>query len=264
MKTNVQLKGLLMLCVVMGIIILSVNFQHSKIGTILLIASVVLLLVAAYYIGNNTNDKQFKRIMKKVGKDNLLYIVDGTAAVDIDSLIIYYGLKRKKYDRIYETNNNIFINVSCALPANISAEEGFHCIKTDLEKAFKTIDNKSIAYKYKTYSFEIHFELQPKNVSAPVLQQIQQSLVSILIDKYHLNSVKRHLKTDENGAVYYWEFVGDHAVRLACYRADDNVWDYDNEDVSCSLSDIKSKATAITEKEFESIYNHVENTQTTE
>ncbi len=253
-----------MFCVVMGLIILSVNFQHSKIGTILLIASVVLLLIAAYYIGDNTNDKQFERIMKKVGGDNLLYIMDGTIAVDIDSLIIYYGLKRKKHDWIYETNNNISINVSCALPANISAEEGFLCVKTDLEKAFKTIDNKSIAYKCKTYSFEINFELQPKNVSAPVLQQIQQSLVSILIDKYHLNSVKRHLKTDENGAVYYWEFVGDTAVRFVGYNAENNIWDYDNGDLTYDLYGIEFEATAITEKEFEAIYKQVENMKTTE
>ncbi|WP_294618635.1 hypothetical protein [uncultured Bacteroides sp.] len=66
MKTNVQLKGLLMLCVVIGIIIVYVNFQHSKIGTVLLIASVVLSFIAAYYIDDNTNDKQFERIMKKV------------------------------------------------------------------------------------------------------------------------------------------------------------------------------------------------------
>ena len=132
MKTNVQLKGLLMLCVVIGIIIVYVHFQHSKIGTVLLIASVVLSFIAAYYIGDNTNDKQFERIMKKVGGDNLFYIVDGSAAVEVESLNIYYRLKKNKYDKILELSNNVEISVSCALPICTSTKEAFNNIKNDL------------------------------------------------------------------------------------------------------------------------------------
>lgn len=95
------------------------------------------------------------------------------------------------------------------------------------------------------------------------MQQIQQSLVSILINEYHLNTIKQYLKTDEIGAVYYWEFVGYNAVRFVRYNAENNVCDYDNEDVSYDLSDIKN-ATVITEKEFESVYAAVENIKSEE
>lgn len=262
MKTNVQLKGFLMFGLVMGLMIAYVNFQNSKFGTILLIVSVVLLFIAAYYVGDNTNNKQFERIMKKVGGENLLYVVDGTAAVDIGSLIIHYGLKRKKYDHIFESNNNIFIDVLCALPTDVPAGEGFSCIKNDLSEILKMTNMERVEYVGKTYSFGIHFELQPAKVSASMLQRIQQSLVSILIDKHHLNMAKRYLKTEESGIVYYWEFVGCYASRFVSYSVEDDVWDYDNEDVSYDLSDFESEAIIITENEFEAIYEKVANDET--
>lgn len=262
MKTNVQLKGMLMLCLVMGLVIVYLHFQGSVFGIILLITSLALCFTVAYYIGDNTNDKQFERIMKKVGGDNLLYVVDGTAAVDINSFIIHYGLKRKKYDKFFETNNNIIIDISCALPADVPAEEGFRCIKNDLLDVLKTNSKKRVTYICKTYSFEIHFELQPTEVSVSTLQQIHQSLISILVDKYHLNTMKRYLKTEEDGTVYYREFVGYNISRYISYSVNDDVWDYDDEYVSYNLSDVKSEAVIITENEFEAIYEKVANDET--
>ena len=95
MKKNIQLKGLFLLCVSLGFVILNVTcFQQSKTGIILLIASVASLFIAAYYIGNNTNDKQFERMVKNVGGNNLFYIVDGptdTAVPDkLSNTSVYY------------------------------------------------------------------------------------------------------------------------------------------------------------------------------
>lgn len=265
MKTNVQLKGLLMLCVVIGIIIVYVNFQHSKIGTVLLIASVVLSFIAAYYIGDNTNDKQFERIMKKVGGDNLFYIVDGSAAVEVESLNIYYRLKRNKYDKILELSNNVEISVSCALPICTSTKEAFNNIKNDLTASLIEDIAKCVKFKYKHYFFSVDIELQPAKFSVPAIRQIQQSLVSVLINKYHLNTIKQYFKVNEdNNRIFYWEFIGNNAVRCVSYNAENDVWDCDNEDVSCDLSDDIGKATIITEKEFETVYEQVENMKTAE
>lgn len=264
MKTNVELKGILMLCAIMGLFILYVQyFQDSKMGTIILIALTALLLFVVYWISDNTNDKQFERIMKKAGGDNLLYIVDGSAAVEIDSLVIYYGLYKKEYDWIFKSNNYVDISVSCALPAVPPTKDVFNAIRNDLAACLEKDIAKCVHYKYRCYSFSIHFKLHPRRISVAILQQIQQSLVSILINEYHLNTIKQYLKTDEIGAVYYWEFVGYNAVRFVRYNAENNVCDYDNEDVSYDLSDIKN-ATVITEKEFESVYAAVENIKSEE
>lgn len=263
MKTNVELKGILMLCAIIGLFILCVQyFQYSKIRTIILIALTVLLLFVIYWISNNTNNKQFERIMKKVGGDNLLYIVDGSAAVEIDSLVIYYGLY-KKYDWIFKPSNYADISVSCALPTASHTKDVFNAIRNDLAECLEKDIVKYVHYKYRCYSFSIHFTLHPRHISVAVLQQIQKSLVSILINEYHLNTIKQYLKTDEIGAVYYWEFVGYNAVRFVNYNAENNVCDYDNEDVSYDLSHIKN-ATVITEKEFESVYAAVENMKSEE
>ena len=49
---------------------------------------------------------------------------------------------------------------------------------------------------------------------------MQESLVSILIDKYQLNAVKRYLKTieAEDDTIYYWEFTGYNVTRFVRYN----------------------------------------------
>ena len=86
---------------------------------------------------------------------------------------------------------------------------------------------------------------------------MQESLVSILIDKYQLNAVKRYLKTieAEDDTIYYWEFTGYNATRFVRCNVQRQLLDYDDEDVSQALSDITSNAVILTEKEFEAVYN---------
>lgn len=261
MKTNVELKGLLMLCAVMGLFILHIlYFQHTEMGTIILIALTALFLFVIYWMSDNSNDKQFERVMKKVGGDNLLYIVDGSAAVGIDSLNIYYKLKRNKYDKILERNNKVEISVSCALPICTSTKEAFNNIKNYLNASLKEDIVKCAIFAYRHYSFDLDIELQPTKFSIPVLKQIQQSLVSVLINKYQLNTIKHYFKINKgNGWTFYWEFIGSNAVRCVSYNAEKGLCN-DNEDVSFNLSDI-DKETVITEQEFQSIYEYVENTE---
>lgn len=268
MKTNVDIKGVLMLCLVMGLFIIYIAyFQHSRFSTIISITVGVLFFTVSWWTVDNSNKEQFKRIMKKVGGDNLLYIVDGSAAVEIDSLVIYYGLDKKE-DKFFESNKDVEISVSCALPLSTHPEEVFNTIRNDLAESLKEDIAECAQYKFRYYSFSVHFKLHPKRVSVAVLQQIQQSLVSILINKYHLNTIKMYLQTnEEKGSVYYWEFIGYEAAHYVGYDAENNVIDYDdesdydNEDGIFNLSDIEN-ATVITKKEFNSVYAAVENIRT--
>ena len=75
MKTNVDIKGVLMLCLVMGLFIIYIAyFQHSRFSTIISITVGVLFFTVSWWTVDNSNKEQFKRIMKKVGGDNLLDI----------------------------------------------------------------------------------------------------------------------------------------------------------------------------------------------
>lgn len=258
MRKYVQFKGILMICLVFALVTLHVKyFQNTNGSAISLIIIIALLFIAAYWIGNNTSSKQFERIMKGVGGENILYILDDIAAVDTDNQLIYYSLKKNRYDWFWETNNNMLISCFCALPIGMSAQEIFHVIKKDLDEIMNPKGARCTDYECKQYSFYVEFELQSKDVSVEVLRQIQESLVSILIDKYQLNAVKRYLKTieAEDDTIYYWEFTGYNVTRFVRYNVQRQLLGYDDEDVPHALSDITSNAVILTEKEFETVYN---------
>lgn len=229
---------------------------------ILTAISIILLFVIAFWLNRNVNSKQLQRMMRQVGNKQLIYNMDGIAVVAIDDLLICYGLKKKKMDLLLETNNNVYVDVSCALPTDASAQEAFSVIKSDLDEVLEREETECVEYELKVYSFDLHIELQSKHTSVVTLQRIQQALVSVLINKYHLNTVKRYLKTVEkkNNTVFYWEFIGNHVTRSVCYDPQSQVWD-NNEKVIYDLSDMTSDAVILTEQEFEMLYEQAVNSQ---
>lgn len=247
------------MCALLGCMFVYVEYFQNEHNIWFLSIFTLLVLVVAYWTGNNTNARQFERILKKVASDYSLIIMDVSAEVEIDDLIIHYDLRKKKFDKIFESNNNTMdVKVSCAFPVDGATERIFNGIRDDMKESLEKDIAKYVHYKCRRNSFTVHLELPAKYISVQVLRQIQQSFIDILIDKYHLNIIKRYLRTNENGMVYYWEFIGYEATRFVGYDAENNISDYDTGDVRYGLSDITSKATVITEEEFESAYEGVE------
>ncbi|MDO4165127.1 MAG: hypothetical protein Q4D56_12205 [Bacteroides sp.] len=258
MKQNVEIKGMLMVGVWFALVIGYVNFlQASRYSTACIIAAVLLLMASVFWIWRNANNRQFARIMKKVGGKDFLYVARGVAAVEIDGFTLYYELKHNKSDWSQRGINHVTIYFFCALPTEGQPQEAFQEIKAELgaslDRAMEGIC--PIVYdckpEYQQAYFSFGLKIHTKYATVRTLQKIQQCIVSAMMEKRQLHKVKRYFASSRNS---YWEFVGFNAVRSVSYDPKTDKWCCDDKDVNFCLSDLNKNAVSMTEEEFEALY----------
>ena len=160
-------------------------------GTISIIILLIALFFISWWIGNNTFQKQFQRLIKHVAgeyhyemfgnnADVMLmpYEYDGDDNVQTEGLTIHYQLIQPKYHWILSTTADIVVSLNRLLPPDLPPD----CIMERVNQALDFTDVQqdafAVTYALDTDSLCIEILIPGQYSTATRLSSIQNSLLS--------------------------------------------------------------------------------------
>ena len=150
MKQYVEVKGLIALGLCLGLLLLWA--QYDSMSWLALTLLVLAIFVISWWIGDNTFQRQFQRMMKRVAGDYAYSIVGDSAdvmifpyefdgdKVETEGLTVHYQLVQPKYNWLLSTTADVEVSFIRMLPVDAPHNEAIDNIVERINAVLKDTD----------------------------------------------------------------------------------------------------------------------------
>lgn len=193
MKQYVEVKGLIALGLCLGLLLLWA--QYDSMSWLALTLLVLAIFVISWWIGDNTFQRQFQRLMKRVAGDYDYLIVGDSAdvmifpyefdgdKVETEGLTVHYQLVQPKYNWLLSTTADVEVSFSRKLPDDTPHNEAIDNIVEHMNTALNNtdihqLDAFAVTHAIDTESLRITIIIPGQHASTTRLRSLQNALIA--------------------------------------------------------------------------------------
>lgn len=193
MKQYVEVKGLIALGLCLGLLLLWA--QYDSMSWLELTLLVLAIFVISWWIGDNTFQRQFQRMMKRVAGDYAYSIVGDSAdvmifpyefdgdKVETEGLVVHYQLVQPKYSWLLSTTADVEVSFSRKLPDDTPHNEAIDNIVEHMNTALNNtdihqLDAFAVTHAIDTESLRITILIPGQHASTTRLRTLLNALIA--------------------------------------------------------------------------------------
>ena len=193
MKQYVEVKGLIALGLCLGLLLLWA--QYDSMSWLALTLLVLAIFVISWWIGDNTFQRQFQRMMKRVAGDYAYSIVGDSAdvmifpyefdgdKVETEGLVVHYQLVQPKYSWLLSTTADVEVSFSRKMPDDTPHEEAIDNIVERMNTALDNtdihqLDASAVTHTIDNESLRIAILIPGQHATTTRLRSLQNALIA--------------------------------------------------------------------------------------